>query len=82
LPPQVLHNSYNHPRGRARLKKISHLELSSSRRLIARSFSFNFNGYLKPLWLLDPGGGFTSETAARRFQKRNVKKLIAVIYMQ
>jgi hypothetical protein len=26
---------------------------------------------LKPLLDPDPGGGFTSETAARRFQKRN-----------
>jgi hypothetical protein len=38
------------------LKKLLYLELSRSP-----------NGIFKPL--LDPGGGFTSETAARRFQK-------------
>jgi hypothetical protein len=30
-------------------------------------FPRSSNGYFKPL--LDPGGGFTSETTARRFQK-------------
>jgi hypothetical protein len=46
-------NFYNHAR-RLRLKKLLYIELSRSS-----------NGYFKPL--LDPGGGFTSETAARRF---------------
>jgi hypothetical protein len=46
---------YNHAR-RLRLEKLLCLELSRSS-----------NGLLKPL--LDPGGGFTSKTAARRFQK-------------
>ena len=48
---------YNHAH-RLRLEKLLYLELSRSS-----------NGFLKPL--LDPGGGFTYETAARRFQKRN-----------
>jgi hypothetical protein len=44
------------------LKKLLYRELSSSR---------NPSGHFKPL--LDPGGGFNSETetAARRFKKRN-----------
>jgi hypothetical protein len=46
---------YNHAR-RLRLEKLLCLELSRSS-----------NGFLKPL--LDPGGGFTSETAARRFSE-------------
>jgi hypothetical protein len=46
---------YNHAR-RPRLEKLLCLELSRS-----------LSGYLKVL--LDPGGGFASETAARRFQK-------------
>jgi hypothetical protein len=46
---------YNHAH-RLRLEKLLYIELSR-----------NSNGYFKPL--LDPGGGFTSETAARRFQK-------------
>jgi hypothetical protein len=37
---------------------LLHIELSRSP-----------NGFVKAL--LDPGGGFTSETPARRFQKRN-----------
>jgi hypothetical protein len=45
---------YNHAR-RLRLEKLLYLGLSRSS-----------NGYFKPL--LDPGGGFTSETAARWFQ--------------
>jgi hypothetical protein len=48
---------YNHAH-RLRLEKLFYLELSRST-----------NGFVKVL--LDPGGGFTSETAARRFQKRN-----------
>ena len=44
---------YNHAH-RLRLEKLLYLEHSKSS-----------NGFLKPL--LDPGGGFTSETAARRF---------------
>ena len=43
---------------RLRLEKVLYLGLSRSP-----------NGFLKPL--LNPGGGFTSETAARRFQNRN-----------
>jgi hypothetical protein len=46
---------YNHAR-RTRLEKLLYLELSRSP-----------NGFLKVL--LDPGGGLTSETAARRFQE-------------
>jgi hypothetical protein len=46
---------YNHAR-RLRLEKLLYLELPR-----------NSNGFLKPL--LDPDGGFTSETAERRFQK-------------
>jgi hypothetical protein len=45
---------YNHAR-RLRLEKLLYIELSRSS-----------NGFFKPL--LDAGGGFTSETAARRFQ--------------
>jgi hypothetical protein len=45
---------YNHAH-RLRLEKLLHPELSRSP-----------NGFLKVL--LDPGGGFTSETAARRLQ--------------
>jgi hypothetical protein len=41
---------------RLRLEKLLYLELSTSP-----------NGFFKVL--LDPGGGFTSETAARRLQK-------------
>jgi hypothetical protein len=48
---------YNHAH-RLRLEKLLYLELSRSP-----------NGFLKAL--LDPGGGFNSETAARRFQKGN-----------
>jgi hypothetical protein len=47
---------YNHAH-RLRLEKILYLELSRSP-----------NGFFKVL-LLDPGGGFTSKTAARQFQK-------------
>jgi hypothetical protein len=47
--------NYNHAH-RLRLEKLLLLELSRSP-----------NGFFKVL--LDPGGGFTSETAARRFQK-------------
>ena len=46
--------SYNHAH-RLRLEKLFYIELSRTS-----------NGYFKPL--LDPGGGFTSETAAQRFQ--------------
>ena len=46
---------YNHAH-RIRLEKLLYIELSRSP-----------NGPFKVL--LDPGGGFTSETAARRFQK-------------
>lgn len=48
---------YNHAR-RLHLEKLLYLELSRSS-----------NGFFKVL--LDPGGGFTSETATRRFQKWN-----------
>jgi hypothetical protein len=46
---------YNHAH-RLRLEKQLYIELSRSS-----------DGFFKPL--LDAGGGFTSETAARRFQK-------------
>ena len=46
---------YNHAH-RPRLEKLLQIELSRSS-----------NGYFKPL--LHPGGGFTSETAERRFRK-------------
>jgi hypothetical protein len=46
---------YNHAHC-PRLGELLYIELSKS-----------FNGYFKPL--LNPGGDFTSETAARRFQK-------------
>jgi hypothetical protein len=46
---------YNHAH-RPRLEKLLYLELSGSS-----------NGFFKPL--PGPGGGFTLETAARRFQK-------------
>jgi hypothetical protein len=36
------------------------------------------NGFFKPL--LDPDGGFTSETAERRFQKRNGQKFNGYIF--
>jgi hypothetical protein len=49
----------NHAR-RLRLEKLLYLHIELSR---------SSNGYFKPL--LDPGGGFNSENAARRFQKRN-----------
>jgi hypothetical protein len=48
---------YNHAH-RLRLEKLLYLELSRSP-----------NGFFKAL--LDPGGGFISETATRRSQKRN-----------
>jgi hypothetical protein len=48
---------YNHAH-HLRLEKLLYLE-----------FSRSSNGFLKPL--LDPGGGFTSKTAAWRFQKLN-----------
>jgi hypothetical protein len=47
----------NHAR-RLRLEKLLYLELPRSP-----------NGFFKVF--LDPGGGFNSETAARRFHKRN-----------
>ena len=50
-------HSYNHTH-RLRLEKLLCLGLSRSP-----------NGFLKVL--LDPGGGLTSETAARWFQKQN-----------
>jgi hypothetical protein len=48
-------NFYNHAH-RLRLEKLSYIEVSRSP-----------SGYFKPL--LDPDGGFNSETAVRRFQK-------------
>ena len=54
--PQLFYTYfYNHAR-RLRLEKLLCLGLSRSP-----------NGFLKVL--LDPGGGLTSETAARRFKK-------------
>jgi hypothetical protein len=50
---------YNHAY-RLRLEKLLYLELSRS----SNGYSVQ---YFKPL--LDPGGGFASETTARRFQK-------------
>jgi hypothetical protein len=47
--------SYNHAH-RLRLGRLLYIELSRIS-----------NGFFKPL--LDPGGGFTSETAERQFQK-------------
>ena len=55
-PPGVFYTYfYDHAR-RLRLEKLLYLELPRSP-----------NGFFKVL--LDPGGAFTSETAARRFQK-------------
>ena len=51
---------YNHAH-RLRLEKLLYLELSRS----PNGFFIFFKV------LLDPGGGFDSEIAARRFQKRN-----------
>ena len=51
----VFYTYFYNPAHRLRLEKLLYLELSRSS-----------NGFFKPL--LDPGGGFTSETAARRFQ--------------
>jgi hypothetical protein len=48
---------YNHAH-RHRLEKLLCAELFRSP-----------SRFLKYFWLLDPGGGFTSETDARRFQK-------------
>jgi hypothetical protein len=56
--PGVLYTYFYYHAHRLRLEKLLYLELSRSP---------NGNGFLKVL--LDPGGGFTSETAARRFQK-------------
>jgi hypothetical protein len=57
---------YNHTR-RLRLEKLLYLELSRSP-----------GGYFRPL--LDPGGGFRSETAVTKpFQKRNGYKFITVV---
>jgi hypothetical protein len=47
-----------HHARRLHLEKLLHVGLSRSS-----------NGHFKPL--LDPGGGFTSETVALQFQKRN-----------
>jgi hypothetical protein len=54
-PPALLHYFYNHAH-HLRLEKLLYIELSRSP-----------NRFFKPL--LDPGDGFTSETAERRFQK-------------
>jgi hypothetical protein len=54
--PQLFYtNFYNHAR-RLCLEKLLYI-----------GFSGSSNGFFKPL--LDPGGGFNSETAVRRFQK-------------
>jgi hypothetical protein len=52
---------YNHAH-RLRLEKLLYLRVELSR---------SPSGYFKQL--LDPGGSFTSETAARLFQKRSVR---------
>jgi hypothetical protein len=57
---------YNHAH-RLRLETLLYLELSRSS-----------NGFFKPL--LDPGGGFNSETAERRFQKWNGQKFNGYIF--
>jgi hypothetical protein len=54
----VFYTYFHNLAHRLRLEKLLYLELSRSS-----------NGFFKVL--LDPGGGFSSETAARRFQKRN-----------
>jgi hypothetical protein len=56
--PGVFYTCFYDRAHRLRLEKLLYLELSRSS-----------DGYFKVL--LDPGGGFTSETAARRFQKQN-----------
>ena len=52
----VFYTYFHNHAHRIRLEKLLYLELSRSP-----------NGFFKAL--LDPGGGFTSETAVRRFQK-------------
>jgi hypothetical protein len=55
--PQLFYTYFYNHAHRLRLEKLSYLELSRSS-----------NGFLKPL--LDPDGGFTSETAVtQRFRK-------------
>jgi hypothetical protein len=56
LTPQLFHTYFYNRAHRLRLEKLLYLELSRSS-----------NRFFKPL--LDPGGRFASETAARRFQK-------------
>ena len=53
--PQLFYTYFYNHAHRLRLEKLLYLELSRSS-----------NGFFKPL--LDPGGGFTSENAERRFQ--------------
>jgi hypothetical protein len=53
--PVVFYTCSYNPARRLRIEKLLYIELSRIS-----------NGYFKPL--LDPGGGFNSETAARRFQ--------------
>jgi hypothetical protein len=54
--PGVFYTYFYSHAHRHRLEKLLYLELSRSP-----------NGFLKVI--MDPGGGFTSETAARLFQK-------------
>ena len=54
--PGVFYTNFYYQARRLRLEKLLHLKLSRS-----------FNGFVKVL--LDPGGGFATENAARRFQK-------------
>jgi hypothetical protein len=56
LDPRVFCKYFYNPAHRLRLEKLLYLERPRSS-----------NGFFKVLQ--DPGGGFTSETAARRFQK-------------
>ena len=56
LTPGVFYTYFYNRAHRPRLEKILYIELFRSS-----------SGYFKPL--LDPGGGFASETAVRRFQK-------------
>jgi hypothetical protein len=54
--PQLFYTYFYNHAHRLRLEKLLYLELPRSS-----------NGFFKPL--LDQDGGFTSETAVRRFQK-------------
>jgi hypothetical protein len=59
--PQLFYTYFYNHSHRLRLEKLLYIELSRSP-----------NGFFKPL--LDPGNNFTSENAARRFQKQRFQK--------